>query len=222
MKSITPVDHYVCNLSEDLIEMARNELNETDELRENSIKSIRDWVLNNPRIIKTRLDSIFILRFLRQKKYNLEKAKESMERWLVLYTAAGIEFTLLSRSFDFINNIHFRNMIKNKNTIYLKNKHSKDPAINLCKLISFDVKTEGITKEWLTLTFLIQELILDIEENQIRGTVLIQDCADASIRHAFMMNFSSWRKLVKAYEVRIEIRRLYFKINFIKISDLCL
>jgi hypothetical protein len=62
VKSITPVDEYICELSDELKEIAKLELNETEEIRKSSIEVIRDWVLHNDRIIKTRLDSNFILR----------------------------------------------------------------------------------------------------------------------------------------------------------------
>jgi hypothetical protein len=43
-KSITPVDEYVCKLSDELKKMAKNELGETEEERKIAIKTLRDWV----------------------------------------------------------------------------------------------------------------------------------------------------------------------------------
>lgn len=82
-KSITPVDHYVCTLSEASKKKAFEELNETEELRQSSIKEIRDWMLKNKRIEKARFDSRFILRFLRRQAYNIKCAKEAIERYLI-------------------------------------------------------------------------------------------------------------------------------------------
>lgn len=196
------MDHYVCTLSDELKEIARTELNETDLKRDSSIKAMRDWILENPRIIKTRLDSLFILRFLRQKKYDLEKAKDSFERWMVLFEMAKDDKDLVSANFDMVNNIHFRNIIRNKYCVFLKNTHQYDPDVNICKIISFDAKINGIVKEMVTLSILFQELVLDIEENQIRGTIIIEDCSDVSFRHAFFLSFNSLRKILHIYEVR--------------------
>jgi hypothetical protein len=45
---------------------------------------MRDWTLQNPRINKTRLDSSWLLKYLRWKKYNIPAAQETLERHLVL------------------------------------------------------------------------------------------------------------------------------------------
>lgn len=83
-KSITPVDEYVFTLSKELEEIAENELGETEQVRNNAIKELRDWTMKNPRILMTRLDAVWLLRFLRFKKFNIPLAKESIERYLVL------------------------------------------------------------------------------------------------------------------------------------------
>lgn len=82
-KSITPVDEYVFTLSKELEELAEKELGETEQVRNNAIKELRDWTMKNPRILKTRLDAIWLLRFLRFKKFDIGLAKEALERYLV-------------------------------------------------------------------------------------------------------------------------------------------
>lgn len=64
--------------------MAKDELRETDEIRENAIKAIRDWAMQNQRLVSLRLDSKFLLRFLRFKKFSIPMAQECLERYLVL------------------------------------------------------------------------------------------------------------------------------------------
>lgn len=83
-KSITPVDDYICKLSSDTQIIAEKELRETEHIRKHAIKSLREWAEKNPRIIKVRLDSNFLLRFLRAKKFSLPMTKEMIERYLVL------------------------------------------------------------------------------------------------------------------------------------------
>ena len=91
-KSITPVDEYVCNLDDELLEILENEIRETKESREHAIKAMRDWTMQNPKILKTRLDSLWLLKHLRFRKYSLPLAQEVIERNLVLRTGPyGIE-----------------------------------------------------------------------------------------------------------------------------------
>jgi hypothetical protein len=71
-------------LSPELRKMAEEELRETDEIRENAIRAVREWALQNPRICTLRLDAKFILRFLRAKKFSIPMTQEIIERYLVL------------------------------------------------------------------------------------------------------------------------------------------
>ena len=84
VKSITPVDDYKCTLPDELKKLAENDLRETDEIRDNALRAIREWAIKNERIATLRLDSKFILRFLRFKKFSIPMAQECLERYLVL------------------------------------------------------------------------------------------------------------------------------------------
>lgn len=92
-KSITPIDDYKFTLSPETKKFIEKEFRETEETRKHAILSLREWAEQNKRIIKLRLDSNFLLRFLRAKKFSLPMAKELIERYLVLrlYVQEGIK-----------------------------------------------------------------------------------------------------------------------------------
>lgn len=71
-------------MSDELKKLAKNELRETEAVRNNAIIALREWTMSNPRIIKGRLDSIWLLRFLRFKKFSIPMAQEAIERYLVM------------------------------------------------------------------------------------------------------------------------------------------
>lgn len=54
-KGITPIDDYVFTLSNELKEIAENELRETTASRDHALKAMRDWIMANPRISNIRL-----------------------------------------------------------------------------------------------------------------------------------------------------------------------
>jgi hypothetical protein len=58
---------------------------ETDEVRRQSIDILRDWAEKNPRIQKIRLDSNFLLRFLRSRLFSIPMTQELIERMIMLY-----------------------------------------------------------------------------------------------------------------------------------------
>jgi hypothetical protein len=89
-------------LSDELKKIAEEELRETDEIREHALLALREWALKNPRIATLRLDSKFLLRFLRFKKYSVPQAMESLERYLVLRKYAH-EGKQIYQKFDYLD-----------------------------------------------------------------------------------------------------------------------
>lgn len=71
-------------MSDETKKLVEDELRETDETRQHAIQALREWAMQNPRIIKMRLDSKFLLRFLRPRKFSIPMAQEVIERCLVL------------------------------------------------------------------------------------------------------------------------------------------
>ncbi|XP_053382425.1 alpha-tocopherol transfer protein-like isoform X3 [Mercenaria mercenaria] len=64
---------YVCTLSDELIIKAEVELNEKPEWRERDIQALRDMILKKPEL-KIRMDDAYLLRFLRAKKFDYDRA----------------------------------------------------------------------------------------------------------------------------------------------------
>lgn len=83
-KALTAPDDYKFTMSDDLRRIAERELNETDDRRNHALQMLRDWAEKNPRIVKVRMDSNFLLKFLRAKKFSIPVAQENIERFLLL------------------------------------------------------------------------------------------------------------------------------------------
>lgn len=80
---MSPVDDYKFGLSEELEELAKEELRETPEMRDHALQALRTWIEKNDRIKLSRMDAKFLLRYLRFRKFSLPIAMESFERFLV-------------------------------------------------------------------------------------------------------------------------------------------
>ena len=77
-------DNYTCSLPKDVQEIAQKELNETNKLRKKALNDIRKWIKNQSHIRRTRLDSNFILRFLRMQKFDIKESCEILEKYLTM------------------------------------------------------------------------------------------------------------------------------------------
>ncbi|XP_053664627.1 alpha-tocopherol transfer protein-like [Anopheles marshallii] len=83
-KNVKQYDEYKFTLSELYREVAKEELREDDAVREKALTEMRHWIVNNSHIRKCRMDSIFLLRFLRFRQFSVPMACEALERYLTM------------------------------------------------------------------------------------------------------------------------------------------
>jgi hypothetical protein len=185
-------------MSDDLIKMAEKELGETDEIRKNTINEMRDWILNNPRIEKCRMDAKYLLKFLRFRKFNVSEAQEAYERCLIFREGAY--------GFNWFNNMDFtrtgvQQMFNDGLIIVFPNRDIFGRKTILARLSVSDPSVPTVGSDGITLTTMFCELLLEDEENQIRGFNYILDISNIKLRHFFIYSIPTWLKLGKNVEV---------------------
>lgn len=77
-------DPYVCGLSPAMKQVAKEELHEDENIRRQALAQFREWIDKHPHIRKCRRDAVFLLRFLRTKKFSVPAACEMLERYLTI------------------------------------------------------------------------------------------------------------------------------------------
>lgn len=208
-KSITPVDDYKFTLSDELKVIAENELRETEEIRNHGIKTMRDWIVSNPRIEKCRMDAIFLLRFLRFRKFSIPMAQEALERYLVLREGAY--------GYDWFSNMEFNKPnikdLMDKGIVMILPKPDKlGRRIIISRLAAGSPNISTIGSEGLTLGTMIFETLFDDEENQIKGFVYIADVSGIQISHYHIFPLDIWFKFGKNIEKTLAARHKEFHI----------
>lgn len=67
-------ENYVCSLTPELIQKAREELQEKPEWRLRDVQALRDMIWKDYPNLRTRVDDAFLLRFLRARKFDYDRA----------------------------------------------------------------------------------------------------------------------------------------------------
>lgn len=82
LASLYQADKYICKLTPDLKQVAKKELREEDKTREQALEQMRQWIRKTSYIRDCRLDANFLLRFLRQKKFSVPMAQETLVKYI--------------------------------------------------------------------------------------------------------------------------------------------
>ncbi|KAG6443171.1 hypothetical protein O3G_MSEX002725 [Manduca sexta] len=188
---LTDADKYQCSLSVETQTIAENELRETENSRSQALTALRSWMEQNPKLLTVRLDSNFLLRFLRTKKFSVPMAQEAIERYLLLRQSWGIAFNqldyklpvmmeLIDLGFIFVS--PFKDKCGRRVIIY------KPGVFDPYKYTNQDMcRVMGIC----------YETIMEDEENQVRGLVHFADGAGVSFPHLTLFTPREAVRIVK-------------------------
>ncbi|XP_050094148.1 retinaldehyde-binding protein 1-like [Anopheles aquasalis] len=173
-------DKYEFTLPELYRKLAKEELREDDEIREQSLVQMREWIAKHPYIRKCRTDSSFLLRFLRFRKYSVPMACEALERYLAMRQT----FPQWFKNLD-CNEPALRQMLEDGVFVRLGTDETGRLVIHF-RFPRFDVEKFSAVQEG-RFTALLIELLLEWEEMQIGGVRVVVD-----FRGAIMKHFGIW------------------------------
>ncbi|KAL7023802.1 hypothetical protein ACKWTF_012790 [Chironomus riparius] len=208
-KNLTPIDDYKFELSKELEEMAKEELRETEEIRQYAIKALRDFIMKNEKIILTRMDAKFLLRYLRFRKFSVPMAEEAIERLLALKVG--------SYGNNWMNNLNIEkpSVLKLLEAGFIFILPERD---YMGRLIIFyrpgvsNAKSPTVGYDILILTTLVYEYLLEDEENQIRGVVHIGDAKNVGMSHFTIFSPQFMCRVGKNTEKTLPMRHKAFHI----------
>lgn len=161
---------------------------------------MRDWIVDNPRIVKCRMDSIFLLRFLRFRKYSVPMAQEALERYLLFREGLyGYDwFSNLDYNKPYLSDLLDKGVI-----VPLQNRDKLGRQVLMFRLAAVDPSVNDIGNIFLTLSTFFFESLLDVEENQIRGINYMGDVTGLQLGHVQIFPLEICYKFGKNIEVSV-------------------
>ncbi|XP_046390749.1 clavesin-2-like [Ischnura elegans] len=198
--ALTEEDEYEWTLSKELSNMAKEELREDESVRTQALSQMRDWIRKNPRIASCRMDSRFLLRFLRFKKFSIPMAQQALERYILLRNVYGYAFEnldaldpavdeLISMGYTFVS--PKRDEKGRRVIFYFPGKFDpyKYTNADMCRV-------HGV----------VCETLMEDEENQIRGYVHWGDGKGVGFPHLTLFTPKEAVRLAKNGEVTVPMR----------------
>lgn len=200
-KGTTAADTYQANLSPDLYALAESELRETRSSREHALQALREWIATNPRISAVRLDSRFLLRFLRAKKFSLPIAQEALERYLLLRKSYnGQIFTNMNITLQ-----PLAELLGSGYMFALPRRDKLGRRIVFTRPRCFD-PSRHVNMELLKIHGLTYEVLMENEENQIRGVVHVVDVSGVGMPYMTIFTPKEAARIVKNSERTLPMR----------------
>ncbi|KAG5670107.1 hypothetical protein PVAND_000390 [Polypedilum vanderplanki] len=208
-KSITPVDEYKFHLCNELEVMAKEELRETNEMRKHAIKAMREWIMKSDRILITRMDAKYLLRFLRFRKFSVPMAMEALERYLVIKQGKYGMGWLDNLDYD---KPSILKLIDDGFVFFLPQRDFMGRKIIFYRPGVADPKSPSVGYDVLILLSLVYELVLEDEENQIRGVIHLADAQNIRMPHFTVFSPQYSFRVGKNTEKTLALRHKAFHI----------
>ncbi|XP_062553468.1 alpha-tocopherol transfer protein-like [Armigeres subalbatus] len=190
---------YRCSLSEEYLQMAKEQLREDDTLREQALEAMRNWIAKHPYIKKCRTDALFLLRFLRQRKFSIPLACETLERYLAMRQTFPQWFQNLSPEQPDMRDISAEGVFqalgfdaKGRIVIIIKARYFNVEKYNLMHLIRY--------------LHMYMEVLSCDERIQVTGIVLIIDCFETTMMHFTLFNLSDMKNMMPYINHLVPVR----------------
>ncbi|XP_052860468.1 alpha-tocopherol transfer protein-like [Anopheles cruzii] len=181
-------DEYRCTLPDHYRKLAAEQLREDDLIRKQALDQMRQWIAKHPYIRRCRTDAVFLLRFLRQRKFSIPKACEMLERYLALRQS-------FPHWFQGLDPYDQRMMQLNDDEVFhVLGFDSKGQIVILIKSRNFRVDRYDLV-DLIRFLHMNMEILSCDELVQVAGVVLVVDCYEASMAHFTLFRLSEMRHI---------------------------
>ncbi|XP_070533464.1 alpha-tocopherol transfer protein-like [Ptychodera flava] len=188
---------YVCTLDEKTLDKAKRELNEDPATRQVHLDKLREMFNSRPDI-KFRSDDAFLLRFLRCKKFNAERAFKT----LVRYYETRRDYKEIYGNFVPSHMNHILEM----NVHYLASgRDNEGRRVFLFRPGCVDPQKTNLVTAIAT-SIMVLEKISEEEETQVNGVVAIGDFTGATMGHATALGPATAKKLTDLIQNVLPLR----------------
>ncbi|XP_034106465.1 clavesin-1 [Drosophila sulfurigaster albostrigata] len=185
---------YTCGLSAEMKKVAKEELHEDENIRRQALAQFREWIAKHPNIKKCRTDAVFLLRFLRTKKFSVPAACEMLERYLTIRQLFPQWFQQLDINDPAINEIFEAGYL-----VPLPQRDASGRQILFSVAGKFD-PYKFTSVQMARVHSLICEALLDDEDSQVAGYVYVNDESGMNMGFVSLWSLTDLRSILKCIQ----------------------
>ncbi|KAM7292881.1 hypothetical protein ISCGN_026016 [Ixodes scapularis] len=162
-------------LPSDLRERAQRKLHETPERRTEALRELKELLRGQGETLTTRTDTLFLLRFLRARKFDVPRAFQMIER----YYRVRLQDQSLYRD---LHPLSRRHLFELQTHGFLPDTDPKGRKIFVMRMGNWKPSICSID-EMSALAVLAWEHVLEDPRTQVMGIVVLLDLGGGSLRH---------------------------------------
>lgn len=200
MKFNEDIDDYVCQLNNETQESASKELGETNKVRKKALTEVRKWIKSQTHLKRVRLDSNFILRFLRMQKFDVKESCEILEKYLTMRCQYPSWFQNLDCQDPSLSALIDAGYI-----LVLPDRDQHGRRVIFSRAAAFD-PTKYTTSDMMRAHIVTFETLLNDEENQVKGFTYVFDEENVSWSHLSLWTPSEVSKAFSCCERALPMR----------------
>ncbi|KAI5646988.1 CRAL/TRIO domain-containing protein [Phthorimaea operculella] len=200
VRHLTEADEYQCPLPPETQLIAEEELRETENSRSQALAAVRSWLEQNPKFMAVRMDSSFLLRFLRTKKFSVPMVQEAIERYVLLRQSWGIAFNQLDYKLPVMMELIDLGYI-----FVSPFKDKRGRRVVIYRPGVFD-PYKYTNQDMCRVMGICYETLMEDEETQVRGLVHFADGGGVSFPHLTLFTPKEAVRIVKNGERTIPMR----------------
>ncbi|XP_029709538.1 clavesin-2 [Aedes albopictus] len=193
-------DDHLDEMDPQLQQHALTHLREDSQLRQQMLFQLRDWIAKHPHIRKVRTDALFLLKFLRAKKYNFINASKLLE----CYLASKVQHRDWFGHLD-IEDPDICALVDTGYLFPLPDRDSKGRTLWFSTTSELD-PTRFTGRHACRLHMMMAELCSESNEFLCGGFILVCDLTNITMAHLNVVSISDVRLLSKVANNSLPMR----------------
>ncbi|KAL0849061.1 hypothetical protein ABMA28_013423 [Loxostege sticticalis] len=191
----------VRELTPELAQIAKEELNENPKQIKDDLQHIKEWLSKQPHL-KARTDDQWLVGLLRGCKFSMETLKKKLDLYYTLKTTASdITMRLKPTEQAFLDFMRLGTVV-----VLPKAKSGLHPRVIVIRPGAYDPSVNTVAELMCILYYLVQIVVVEDDVATVMGTKIVVDYEGVTMTHMTQANPSILKKMIAVSQDSMPLR----------------